>query len=421
MQAPIMVCTSASVMIDQRLKGEYNGSTQRQYLIFDEADQLPGAAALHKDLSITAFELRDAGVRLEGTRETLESLADHRLATPELRAKARIMLEALDEPAWYHKVGQDDEEGLQLFHQMPGRLLRKIANREASAFISATLSVGGSFRDFKTSLGIDQVSRFSGSIEPVRHGTLSIERAFDKTPEELIDQVAKPCLVATTSHQAAKDIGEKIPGAIVRSPEETTAEAAERVSSEGVLVAAGAWAGLDTPRPWASIIIPKVPFERPTIIDDNIESSYINSRNTAHRRMRQVIGRGLRSPDAVCDIYLLDERVERIGFFLPKRFTEAWLEGERSTVILSQTERSRAYRQKVLEHYGAKCLACQFEPRVVTQIQVHHLDPISEGVRETMMEDLVPLCANCHILAHSRKPNPLTIAELKQIVSEREK
>ena len=41
-----MICTSASVIIDQRLDGHYNGVTQRDYLLFDEADQLADVAAL---------------------------------------------------------------------------------------------------------------------------------------------------------------------------------------------------------------------------------------------------------------------------------------------------------------------------------------------------------------------------------------
>ena len=52
-EADIMFCTSVSVIIDQRLGGEYNGATNRDIIIFDEADQLPQFAALASDLSIS--------------------------------------------------------------------------------------------------------------------------------------------------------------------------------------------------------------------------------------------------------------------------------------------------------------------------------------------------------------------------------
>ena len=46
-----------------------------------------------------------------------------------------------------------------------------------------------------------------------------------------------------------------------------------------------------------------------------------------------------------------------------------------------------------------------------------HLDPLAEGERRTRMEDVIPLCANCHIMAHTRKP-PIPIEELREIIRE---
>ena len=164
-----------------------------------------------------------------------------------------------------------------------------------------------------------------------------------------------------------------------------------------------------------------MPFERPTIIDDKVESRYIDARNTAVRRLRQVIGRGLRSPDARCTVYFLDPRVARLPAFWPARFASAWserpgdpgaVEGARIEVVLSKAERDPSLRKGALAHYGLHCRACGLIPKVAAQIEVHHLDPISEGVRRTRIEDLCPLCRNCHSLAHSRTP-PIPIDELK--------
>ena len=37
-------------------------------------------------------------------------------------------------------------------------------------------------------------------------------------------------------------------------------------------------------------------------------------------------------------------------------------------------------------------------------IEVHHLHPVSEGVREVNpVEDLIPLCSNCHSMIHRQE------------------
>ena len=59
-------------------------------------------------------------------------------------------------------------------------------------------------------------------------------------------------------------------------------------------------------------------------------------------------------------------------------------------------------------------MAWGLTPRVEAQLDVHHLDPIAEGVRQTQLQDLAVLCANCHRLAHSRQP-PIGLDELRAL------
>ena len=416
MASRVMLCTAASVMIDQRLRGNYNGATSRDYLLFDEADQLPQAAALQQDLTISEDELKEAGVELKTFEETLQRLIDKAGVEPEVRARAIMITEALGEPAWYHTVGITDDGGITLYHRLPGRLLKRIANRGNVSFISATLTIAKSFDDFRRSMGIDKSSRFSDSIEPEKHGEITVETPLDADPVEVIAGAERPCLVATTSHDASRELGALLPEAIVRQREEMTSEAALRVPEDGVLIAAGAWAGLDTPVRWASIVVPRIPFERPTILDEQVESRYIDSRNVAVRRMRQVVGRGLRSPDASCTIYILDERYKKLGQFLPERFKDNWVEGGREDHVLSKAERDPAIRRAALKHYGSKCHACDLVPPHPSIIDIHHLDPIAEGERRTTLEDVIPLCANCHRRVHTRKP-PIPIEELRKLAA----
>jgi 5-methylcytosine-specific restriction enzyme A len=135
-----------------------------------------------------------------------------------------------------------------------------------------------------------------------------------------------------------------------------------------------------------------------------------------------VIGRGLRAPDAECTVYFLDPRVLKLPAFWPARFASSWdakvhdpgvIEGKRNEVVLSKAERDPLLRERAIGHYGLNCQACGLVPKVPAQIEVHHLDPISERVRRTRLEDLRPLCRNCHSLAHSRHP-PIPIDELRK-------
>ncbi|MYK59445.1 MAG: hypothetical protein F4027_12915 [Rhodospirillaceae bacterium] len=425
MAGRVMLCTAASVIIDRWLGGGYNGATQRDYLLFDEADQLPAAAALQRDLAVTAFELRQAGVRSADAASMLADLLARPKLEPELRARALLLAEAADAPpVWYRKVGVDEEGGVILHHRLPGRLLHNVANRGAVAFISASLSIRGRFDDFKRSMGIRAESRFSGSIEPERHGSLTVRIDPEADIAGIVANAARPCLVATASHADSDKFARLLPGAVVReaggddAERETTHAAAERVPADGVLIAAGAWAGLDTPVRWASIVVPRIPFERPTVLDEKVESRYIDSRNTAIRRMRQVAGRGLRSPDARCDLYILDERYRTLGDFLPERFRdrleESWREGALEERLAKERKRMRAYRPKVFAHYGLKCVACDFTPPNRAVMDVHHLDPLAEGERETTLDDLVPLCPTCHRWAHTENP-PIPVDRLRTL------
>ena len=431
--AQVIVCTSASVIIDQRLQGGYNGVTLRDYLLFDEADQLPDAAALQSDCEITSAELKALGITAENAQQAATAILTKKDVEPEVRAAALMILHAIEEPAWFHRAGVTDDGGIMLFHKLPGRLLKRIANQSAVAFVSATLSIGDSFDDFKRALGIQQHSGLSTIIEPANHGRLRFEVADVEhgTPEWLaltkatIERAAQSgkVLVATPSHELATTLGALVPGSVVRGEvaDETTGDAAARMGDRNVLIAAGAWAGLDTPTQWQAIVIPRIPYDRPVVLDEHVESRFLDSRNKALRRMRQVIGRGLRDPEANCAIHILDGRYRNIESFVPKRFRSEWaskgfLEGKRRELTLSAAERDASVRRKALAHYGMNCMGnCTFVFRHALQLEVHHLNPIGDGgERITSLKDVAVLCASCHRLVHSVDP-PMSIAALSKM------
>jgi hypothetical protein len=107
---------------------------------------------------------------------------------------------------------------------------------------------------------------------------LHIDTSHPVNSEEWVDQVKlrileapRSTLVVTPSHDLANQLGEMNPEGTVRSKDETTADAALRMGESTLLIAAGAWAGLDTVMQWRSVIVPRIPFPCPTVLDDQVE------------------------------------------------------------------------------------------------------------------------------------------------------
>ncbi|MCG2622921.1 HNH endonuclease [Arthrobacter sp. I2-34] len=101
------------------------------------------------------------------------------------------------------------------------------------------------------------------------------------------------------------------------------------------------------------------------------------------------------------------------------------LPGEAVTrVLANRYERDVRARRDCLEHHGLSCAACGFNFEAVYGeighefIHVHHLVPVAllgPGYELDPLTDLVPLCANCHAMVHTR-PDPIRPAELRRII-----
>ena len=282
-----------------------------------------------------------------------------------VKAACRGIRDALEDPVWYQTVGLDEDGALRLSHRLPARALKRLLTHPRLIFVSATLTVNGSFNDFKSALGLKDTNPWTTAIEPAQHGHLDIvsENWSKDAPDHLTKVAAHvttlqgAVLVIVTSHDDAASLGALIPGATVRAiKDETTGEAATRMQGAGgnVLVAAGAWAGLDTPIRWRHVVMPKAPYGQPTILDEHEVSRYVDSRNTAVRRFRQGMARGLRTPEAVCTLHLLDGRFDRPEFVkaLPIRFAKAY-QAKYGTV--EYRTRQSEFRKRIFEKYNGRC------------------------------------------------------------------
>jgi 5-methylcytosine-specific restriction protein A len=113
------------------------------------------------------------------------------------------------------------------------------------------------------------------------------------------------------------------------------------------------------------------------------------------------------------------QHVEELG--LPGA-SPNYVEGAKKHVSSTRYERNPHARKACIEHYGAKCVVCDFEfGRVYGDlgagfIHVHHLDPVSQA-REARpvdpVKDLRPVCPNCHAMLHRESP-PIDVKELRR-------
>lgn len=103
---------------------------------------------------------------------------------------------------------------------------------------------------------------------------------------------------------------------------------------------------------------------------------------------------------------------------------EALPEGASLTVSVNRYERNPLNRLRCINHYGAACWVCGLDfgelygPSAAGYIQVHHRVPVSMmgGTYQVdPIRDLVPLCSNCHSVAHRRKP-PYEPSELRTLL-----
>lgn len=100
-------------------------------------------------------------------------------------------------------------------------------------------------------------------------------------------------------------------------------------------------------------------------------------------------------------------------------------EGKVLQVYVNRYERNQNARIKCIAHYGHKCQVCGFDFAETYGdiadgfIHVHHkkqLADISQEYEVDPINDLIPLCANCHSVVHLTKP-ALSLEKLRKLLN----
>ncbi|HWL22391.1 MAG TPA: HNH endonuclease [Ureibacillus sp.] len=105
-------------------------------------------------------------------------------------------------------------------------------------------------------------------------------------------------------------------------------------------------------------------------------------------------------------------------------YADTLKEGSVKSVFVNKYERNPLARDRCLEVHGYTCEVCDFDFEDTYGeigkhfIHVHHLVPLSEIGEEyeiDPVDDLVPVCPNCHAMLHRKNP-PYTVEEMIEIM-----
>ncbi|ARP65531.1 hypothetical protein A9K65_020780 [Mesorhizobium sp. WSM1497] len=100
-------------------------------------------------------------------------------------------------------------------------------------------------------------------------------------------------------------------------------------------------------------------------------------------------------------------------------------EGAVSRIEVNRYERDRRNRAAALAIHGLSCKACELDmskrygAAAAGFIEVHHTTPVSTvgaGYIINPRTDLLPLCPNCHGVAHRRTP-PYSLEEIRLMLA----
>ena len=101
-------------------------------------------------------------------------------------------------------------------------------------------------------------------------------------------------------------------------------------------------------------------------------------------------------------------------------------EGAVKPVYVNVRERNPDARRICISSHGVACAVCEvnlgdvYGTEFSGKIHVHHLNPMSGFDEEHEIDpvnDLCPVCPNCHMIMHCRQGNPYSINEVKAFIA----
>jgi len=106
---------------------------------------------------------------------------------------------------------------------------------------------------------------------------------------------------------------------------------------------------------------------------------------------------------------------------------DGYEEGRKINVHMDKHERNPINRQICLAAKGYTCAVCGFNFSEtygeigLDTIEVHHMIPVAsmgEGYIVRPIEEMVPVCSNCHTIIHKKNP-PFSVEEVKEFIQQK--
>ncbi|MCY4133754.1 MAG: HNH endonuclease, partial [bacterium] len=108
-----------------------------------------------------------------------------------------------------------------------------------------------------------------------------------------------------------------------------------------------------------------------------------------------------------------------------------YVEGSEVMVAVLAYERNAEARQKCIDIHGTRCKVCdidfgeEYGEFADGYIHLHHIVPLAQAAKDgeykvDPIDDLVPVCPNCHAMLHRHDDKPCTIETLRAIRESRQ-
>jgi 5-methylcytosine-specific restriction protein A len=146
-----------------------------------------------------------------------------------------------------------------------------------------------------------------------------------------------------------------------------------------------------------------------------VKNRYLLNASTAGRGIWQISDRGETKASQL---------TKKVDVSYPDDVPETFFEGAKKQIFVCIYERNKNARDKCIDHYGCLCAVCEIDFEKTYGdlgkdfIHVHHIVAISDIGKEYELDpinDLRPICPNCHSMAHRRNP-ALSIDDLRLII-----
>lgn len=109
---------------------------------------------------------------------------------------------------------------------------------------------------------------------------------------------------------------------------------------------------------------------------------------------------------------------------------EKFYEGSVVSILVNRYERDPKARRRCLEEYGYRCVGCEklfedvYGEAAQCLIHVHHLKELSTlgpDYEIDPIEDLRPICPNCHAVVHAHGRPAMAISKLRRMLAKERK